>query len=179
MTSVVVSPGEDITTHLSESDRWVVAVTNPTSKVTVLADSLTDVVADMVDDYDPSDPAKAFEQRLDYVVRSTAFQQAIVAAAAVEDGTLDIDTVGEDALTALFSDRTEAAEVTEWNHSVPLLHVSSHYEPYTERPRPSGNVHLLDPYTELTLLQSLHAAGSLEVLFRDVIADNDAEDFAA
>jgi hypothetical protein len=179
VTSIVVSPGEDITAHLSESDRWVVAVTNPTSKMTVLADSLTDVVADMIDDYDPSDPAKAFEQRLDFVVRSTAFQQGVIAAAAAADGTLDIETVGEDALTALFSDRSEAAEVLQWDHEVPLLHVSSHYEPYTERPRPKGNVHLLDPYTELTLLLSLHAAGSLEVMFRESTADEDAEDFAA
>jgi hypothetical protein len=179
VTSIVVSPGEDITAHLSESDRWVVAVTNPTSKVTVLSDSLTDVVADMIDGYDSSDPVHAFEQRLDYVVRSTAFQQGIIAAAAAADGTLDIETVGEDALTALFSDRSEAAEVTEWHHEVPLLHVASHYEPYTERPRPKGNVHLLDPYTELTLLLSLHAAGSLEVMFRESTADEDAEDFAA
>ncbi|MGW8431208.1 hypothetical protein ACWGJ9_08790 [Curtobacterium citreum] len=179
MTSVVVSPGEDITARLSESDAWVVAVTDPTTSTTVLADSLTDVVAGIIDGYDPADPERAFEQRLDYVVRSTAFQQGILATVAATEGTLDIESVGEDALTALFSDRSEAAEVTEWHHEVPLLHVSSHYEPYTERPRPVGNVHLLDPYTELTLLLSLHAAGNLEVLFRESEADEDAEDFAA
>lgn len=179
MTSVVVQPGEDITAHLSSSERWVVAVTNPTSNVTVLAESLTDVVSDMIDGYDPSDPEKAFEQRLDFVVQSTGFQQGILATVAATVGTLDIEAIGEDALTALFSDRSEAAEVTEWAHEVPLLHVSSHYEPYTERQRPSGNVHLIDPYTELTLLLSLHAAGNLEVAFRDDTADEDGEEFAA
>ncbi len=179
MTSVVVPPGEDIAAHLIADDRWVVAVTNPTSNVTVLGESLTDVVADMIDSYDPSDPAKAFEQRLDYVVRSTGLQQGVLAAVAASDGELNIDTIGEDALTALFADRSEAAEVTEWHHEVPLLHVSSHYEPYTERPRPTGNVHLLDPFTELTLLLSMHAAGNLVVMFRENTDVDDDEVFAA
>lgn len=179
MTSVVIPSGEDITAHLTDVDEsWYVAVTNLTTGDTVLAESVTEVVQELVENYDPSDPEKAFLQRLDWVERATGLQQGLLAVAAANEGTLDIDTIGEDALTALFADRSEPAEVLVWDFEVPLLHVASHYDPYTERPRPVGaNVHLIDPYTELTLLLSLASAGSLEVSFRE--NDDEDDEFAA
>ena len=179
MTHVVIPAGEDITAHLSGGDHaWLIAVTNSSTGDTVLADTVTEVVEHLIDGYDPSDPEAAFEQRLEWAVQTTNLQQGLLAVVAQNEGTLDIDTIGEDALTALFTGRDEAAEVAQWRHEVPLLHVASHYEPYSERPRPEGNVHLIDPYTELTLLLSLHAAGTLEVLYNDEDRD-EGEEFAA
>jgi len=179
VTSVVIPVGEDITAYLSSDDRWYVAVTNPVTGDTVLADSVTSAVVEIIDGYDSSDPAAAFEQRLDFVARTTAFQQGLLALASQEEGTLDVDTAGEDVLTALFGDRMEPADVDVWEQTVALVLVASHYEPYTDRRRPVGeNVFLIDPFTELTLLLSLHAAGSLEVSFRDG-DDTDEEAFAA
>ncbi|WIB65624.1 hypothetical protein [Curtobacterium sp. MCBD17_040] len=169
MTSIIVPAGEDIAVHLTDDDvSWYVAVTNPTDGTTVLADSATAAVAALIDGYSGEDPEEAFLQRFDYAVRTTALQQGLVAVAAQEEGTFDVATAGEDVLTALFSDRGEVAEVSEWTLPLPFIHVASHYEPYTETPRPSGeNVFLIDPYTEVTLLVSLSAAGTLDVSFRD------------
>ncbi|MBT2504290.1 hypothetical protein [Curtobacterium sp. ISL-83] len=159
--------GEGITRHLQDGS-VILAATNPSTGVTILGTSNTDVVAAIIDGYDATDTQEAFLQRLDFAVKTAAFQQGILAVISQEEGTLDIATAGEDTLTAFFADRSEPAKVTEWTSPVPLVHVATHYERYGELPRPTGeNVHLLDPYTEVTLLLSLQEMGALEVSFRD------------
>lgn len=55
----------------------------------------------------------------------------------------------------------------EWTAEVPLVLIRTDYHPYTGRPVPSGRVVFLDPATETTLLNTLHAAGAVGLMTRD------------
>lgn len=78
---------------------------------------------------------------------------------------VDTSTLDEDALTVLFHDRgTEVVDLAEWPEDLPPLFViASNYAPYSESPRPTGDVVFLDAFNEKTFLDSLAAAGVVEV----------------
>ena len=42
---------------------------------------------------------------------------------------------------------------------MPLVLIETDYEPFTQRPLPTGNIAWLNPYTEETFLESLDVAG--------------------
>lgn len=43
-------------------------------------------------------------------------------------------------------------EFAEWSHLVPLVLVAANYAPFTNAPRPTGNVLRIGPFTESTHL---------------------------
>lgn len=90
--------------------------------------------------------------------------QPRLAAAADEAGVFSAQTASESVLTALFADRYEKVDnFTKWNQEVPLVLVASGYAPYTANPRPAGNIIWLDPFTDETFLESLSAAGIIDL----------------
>lgn len=95
--------------------------------------------------------------------------QAIVMAALTETGPTAIRSLGEDALTAIYHDRSsQTVEIEAWNSDIPLFLLASAYAPYTQTPRPTGEqVVFLDPLNEATFLDSLVAAGFAELYVRD------------
>jgi hypothetical protein len=93
-------------------------------------------------------------------------------------GALDLNTVGEDVLTALFSDRhvpfagvwRDGATSYEWTEDVPLVAIATDYAPFTSRPAPTGRVVMLDPSSEMGYCLSLAALGLFEFFTKAVVA---------
>jgi len=112
----------------------------------------------------------------DLIGYATGLQEHIVQTA-IERGDFDPAAVSEDVLTALFAERIvpfEGVPLTddvndprvnlEWDLDVPLVLMTSDYEPFTERPTPTGTIIWLDPTTELTYLRSLDRLGVMKLL---------------
>ncbi|AUG29396.1 MULTISPECIES: hypothetical protein [Microbacterium] len=97
--------------------------------------------------------------------------QAVVMAALTEAGPSAISTLSEEALTAIYHDRsTQSVEIEAWESDIPLFLLATAYAPYTERPRPiGGQIVFLDPLNETTFLDSLVAAGFAELYTRDTV----------
>lgn len=71
-------------------------------------------------------------------------------------------TVTEDELNVILAPRNEALVLAgPWTHPVQLVGIATDYDPYSDRLAPTGNIVLVDPYTDVTLLRSLDAAGVL------------------
>lgn len=135
----------------------------------VVADSVTELVADLIDDYEFEDTVEgaraSLDARYDFAVEVVTGRQAIQAFAMTAEGDFDPAVESETVLTAIFADKDQAVvDVEEWGHTMPLLLVATDYAPYTKLPAPKGNIQWVDPATELTLLLSLQALGDLELL---------------
>lgn len=50
-----------------------------------------------------------------------------------------------------------------WFEDCPLVVVATHYQPFTDAPRPAGNVVVIDPSSALRLLRSVAAAGVIDL----------------
>ncbi len=103
------------------------------------------------------------------VATAELIQQRILAAA-VTNGDFDPAAAPEDALTALLGDKTDVFTGEQWRWNVLLVLIATDYAPFTDVPRPTGRVAYLDPNTETTYLTSLHEAGLVRFLPRQVTA---------
>lgn len=133
----------------------------------VYADTLGDLVAEIVDDYPITTGPEKDDERLaaradTLAVIAHRAQAAILASV----GTADIS---EDALTVLMHDRSsEVLQMTEWDSNIPLLLLATSYAPYTDTPAPSGDaVVMLDAHTERTFLDALASVGAVELFIHD------------
>jgi hypothetical protein len=71
-------------------------------------------------------------------------------------------TVTEDELDVILAPRSEPLTMGgAWGHPVQLIGIATDFAPYTALPAPIGNIVLIDPYTDTTLLRSLDDAGVL------------------
>ncbi|MEV1174488.1 hypothetical protein [Nonomuraea sp. NPDC049784] len=80
-----------------------------------------------------------------------------------------LDACGEAERAVILGGRHEPPAPSRWEAPVPLVLVSTFYEPAGAVPRPSGPAELqvwLDPADDWTLLTSLHAAGAITVSAR-------------
>lgn len=69
----------------------------------------------------------------------------------------------EDDLQVILASRSLALKVDgAWDHPVKLVGVATDYAPYTGLAAPKGNIVLIDPYTDTTLLRTLHEAGVIQ-----------------
>lgn len=135
----------------------------------ILADTRTEAVGHLIEGYaalpaDEEGDEEALYERYRSAVGIANAHQGALAAAAAEKGTFDPAAENENTLTALFTGRDEKLdEFAEWSHHVPLVLVASGYAPYTNSPRPTGNVLWIDPFTETTYLDTLATAGLIEL----------------
>lgn len=92
---------------------------------------------------------------------------------AAEQGKIDLEQIGDQALSALMNERFVPFEGIEgpggttsyiWEHEVPLILFVTDYQPYTNRPQPSGKIIWIDPSTELTYMQSLDTLGVVDFM---------------
>lgn len=110
-----------------------------------------------------SDPEVLFLMRLEQaIVIATAVQESIVAAA-VQRHDLD-ETTEEDVWSALLAERETVHPGVRWEHRVPLVLVTSLFTPYAEKDQPIGNIAWIDPTDDVTMLESLHGLGVIELL---------------
>lgn len=110
-----------------------------------------------------TDPEVLLLMRLEQaIVIATAVQESIVAAA-VQRRDLD-ETIPEDIWTALLAERESVDPGVRWEHRVPLVLVTSLFAPYSDRDQPVGNVAWVDPTDDVSMLESLHDLGVIELL---------------
>lgn len=127
------------------------------------ADSMTDVVQQLLgDSYDPDDPEAALIERYDTLVDLAGKMQAIILAS----DTVNVTLCSEDHLTAALTAKSEHAPVTTWTADFPLILVASLYQPYTETPRPAGEVIVIDPHTEKSFLEAFTQLGLARLVTR-------------
>lgn len=140
---------------------------------TVYADSLTDLVGEIIEGYDDIPDTEeghgdALLSRYAYLLNVARWLQTGFIEAN-EDLVRDLP---DDALTAVMQDKTipfaglDNGSV-EWEYDLPLILVATDYAPFTSRPTPSGNVFLVDPSTELTFLQNLDEVDLIDFLVKE------------
>jgi len=127
------------------------------------ADTWTELVEALIGGYaDAASSEKADEMRLLYAVRIQVELQAEIVAAAVGYKLTDREA------EILLGDRHTQPRVGMWRSEVPLVLVTSYYQPDGEVDRPIGrppggdadsNLIWLDPTDEQTLIASIDAAG--------------------
>ena len=110
-----------------------------------------------------SGPEVLFLMRLEQaIVIATAVQDSIVAAA-VQCQDLD-EATDEEVWSALLEERETVDPGVRWEHTVPLVLVTSLFAPYTETDQPIGNIAWVDPADDVTMLETLQGLGVIELL---------------
>lgn len=140
-----------------------------TSGTMLVSDSATELVAAEIPGYaDLPDDEAGFEAALvaryeDLLIRADMFQYALMEAAQVGK-VVNIDDLDKETRSALDQDKSVPFDwlpSQDWRCPVPLILIATDYQPFTDRSIPQGNVVFLDPFTELTYLQSLCLAGGI------------------
>ena len=157
----------DLDDALLEGRRFVML----TPDDTVIADSLGDLMAHLVQGYAEAaagEDAAVETLRLRYLSLAGL---ADMVAPAVFAGLVNNDEIDADALTEdelghiLVDDRLRDPAFTgEWTSPMPLMAMAPRYAPYTDVPRPTGNVHFFDPANEFTYLRTLEDVGLIRLL---------------
>ncbi|MGI5952739.1 MAG: hypothetical protein ACOX61_12970 [Brooklawnia sp.] len=131
----------------------------------VVGDNLTELVGllpGMPDDYSRLDPEQAALARIEMATTVAENWQEWVAAHLYLAGAWDHDEEPEPIVQAILGGRTDPVIVDEWTHPVPLVLVAAQYAPYTDVALPVGNVMVLDPRNDRTLLETFAEAGIIE-----------------
>jgi len=172
MTIAVIAPTDPSIPKRPDGDDFYAALVSPDTS-SIFADTLTEIVAELIPSYDNSvtngspgtDTDAAFVQRLDLLAELAAHRQALIAASATNQGR----HFTEAELTALFTPKDQPAPVDgAWDdEDVPLLLLSTNYAPTTQHPLPTGDaVYVLDPSTELTFLQGFALLSGGELMIK-------------
>ncbi len=161
------------------------ATQHPQDISLTFADTATELVGVLIPGYDaiphssgsncaaPGTPSDADHDealwlRYSQAVSTAALIQQHILAAAVANGDFDSAAAPEDALTTMLGGKTNAFTGEHWRWNVLLVLIVTDYAPFTDVPRPTGRVAYLDPSTETTYLTSLHEAGLVRFLPRQV-----------
>ena len=132
---------------------------------TVRADRNDELLAAVIgpEFLEEDDPEVLFLMRLEQaIVIATAVQESIVATA-VQRRDLD-ETTDEEVWSVLLAERETVDPGVRWEHRVPLVLVTSLFAPYAEKDQPIGNIAWIDPTDDVTMLESLHGLGVIELL---------------
>lgn len=138
----------------------------------VAADTRTELVEHLIDGYadlnhDENGDDIALQMRGIQSLATADFLQEFVAGVAANEGDFDFPNATEDELTAFLTPRlqnpVEILNISHWDHKVPLVLVTSLFEPYTEASPPTGNIMWIDPTNETTYLDSLHSVGQIRL----------------
>lgn len=140
---------------------------------TVFADTRTELVGALIpgyDDIDADDDVTALVDRFNTAVRIANNLQGFIAGVVANDPNAEFSlaTATEEELTLFLSDRldrpVENIGVTHWEHDIPLVLVTTMFEPYdTGHEIPSGHILWIDPTDETTFLDSLADLGQIRL----------------
>ncbi|MFS0887026.1 hypothetical protein [Aeromicrobium sp. 179-A 4D2 NHS] len=140
---------------------------------TVFADTRTELVGALIPGYDDiatGDDVTALVDRFGESVRLANTLQGFIAGVVANDpdAPFSLATATEEELTLFLSDRldrpVENIGVTHWDHEVPLVLVTTMFEPHDPGHEiPSGNVLWIDPTDETTFLDSLADLGQIRL----------------
>lgn len=162
----------DIALDRDGAEPWYAALEYEHGTI-VLADTLTELVQTLIDDYDPDTTSirgayAALDARYDFAVQVAGTRQALQAFVMNQEGLFDHEAESEEVLTTLFSEKDLfVPEIEEWAHQVPLVLIVTDYFPHSDRNLPIGNIQWIDPTDELTLLKSLDVLGDFRLHIQD------------
>ena len=159
-------------------EQWAYVVT-ALSGTTYYVDTASEIIKATLAGYDEpeflGDDLALVAHYDDLVGYATALQKSIVATA-IERDDFDPISVSEDVFSALLAERLipfegiplndtpdDSRVELEWGQPVPLVLLATDYQPFTERPVPTGNITWLDPSTEVNYLRSLHNIGVVKL----------------
>jgi hypothetical protein len=106
------------------------------------------------------------QQRMVVRIRLAVRAQVTIQAAIIAARPGELRRCTEEQTAVLLADRSTPPTPPQWTAPIPLVLITSFYEPVGDYPRPSGPERALiwlDPATEWSLLASLHAAGVIDV----------------
>ncbi len=158
-------------------DPWPFVLVHDDENITY-ADSATELVGVLIPGYDAipaetggdipasdADHDTALGMRYDQAVHTVTVLQESHLAAATNNGDFDPALASEDTLTTMLGGKTVVFTGEQWpEQSVPLYLIATDYVPFTDVPRPAGNVVYLDPSMETAYLISLHEVGLVRFL---------------
>lgn len=161
MASVVIEKFDGTTPLREDGSRWPFILT--AGDMAIMADHNSDLVNALDGNYQSipeEDVEAALIARGAVATNFAAFRQAELLNDYQEsDGAVEVT---EDDLQVIFGNRSTALKIEgTWDHPVKLVGVATDYAPYTGLPAPKGNIVLIDPYTDTTLLRTLAEAGSV------------------
>lgn len=138
-----------------DGGKWLVIWVVPDGR-SIFADSISEIVEEIIPGYadlddDEGDPH--LEARVATLAHLGGQAQASILAA--EAG----ENFSEDELTAMLTPKELIVDIDAWNPAVPLLLLTTNYEPFTEHRAPDGTVIWLDPVSEVTFLSALQTLG--------------------
>lgn len=162
---LMVTEKEEILTHNDGTAFPFAMITRHDGvEKTVFADTRTDLLSFYMPGYDALNDAQAEEQLQSFAeVTVTQLQASHVASA---EG-FNADNYSEDQLTAIFGERGLPTVLQEWSSDepFPLFLVATLHAPYSSTELPAGgNVVLLNPENESTLLTTMEEAGLIRLM---------------
>lgn len=145
-----------------EQRPWLVVWVSRTGDA-VFADSLSDIVAVLIDGYDSFDDEHEddlhLQARIDFLAPLAAQAQSLVLA---DLAARDI-MLSEEELNAALLHKEKSTHLARWNPAEPLILLTTAYEPFTDAPSPEGSILWLDPTNEAAFLGSLNKVGEGEL----------------
>lgn len=153
--------GDDNVPEHPDGQIWLFAM--PVNGSVVFADSATSVIDFLIPGYEELDDDEALHVRVGHAASTAAVVQTAMIESAIESG-FDLAAQSEAALTALLTDKDIPVDGGPFDLDVPVVLVSTLYEPFTSRPKVGGNIVWLDPSDELTYLRSLAGAEVITLL---------------
>lgn len=129
----------------------------------IFADSLSDIVAVLIEGYEDLDDEHEddlhLNARIDALIPLAVSAQSLVLA----DFAAREVRLSEEELNAALLDKETATTLHRWNPAEPLILLTTTYEPYTDAAKPEGSVLWLDPTNEAAFLSSLNKIGEGEL----------------
>ncbi len=178
---VITAALAESTPARDDGESWPIVVAHVDvdgSELLTFADTHTEVLGAFVAGYAdlPDTPAghdQALFLRYNHAVAVATAVQGGLCDQASEAGLFDPADESEDVLTALFTERdqpfpgiplSQGGASLDWQHEVPLVLIDTHYEPFVDRPVPTGRIVWLRPAAENDYLQSLAETGTVRYL---------------
>lgn len=133
----------------------------------ILADTATEIIAlSFIEGYETIEDGEEGDQEALLARYTLATQLATMAQVKLTREYVDehggLDGLDEEIVNAAFAPRTEPIplEGSSWNGPFPLVGIATNYSPFRPGVKiPKGNVLLVNPFTETTMLQSLNDIG--------------------
>ena len=100
-------------------------------------------------------------QRILYAVRVQVRLQAMINAEHWDQ----IQEMDEETRAVVNGSRVTQPSIVDWHHEVHLVLSAHEYAPYGDKEKPEGRIMWINPYTDRSLLMSLHEIGHLQVFY--------------
>lgn len=165
---LMVTEKEEILTRPDGTDFPFAMITRHEGvEKTVFADTRTDLFSFFMPGYDALNDTQAQEQLLTFAELTVTKLQVSAVAQAEK---FNPDNYNEDQLNAIFGERGLPTVLKEWSQEepFPLFLVATLHAPYSPTELPSGgNLVLLNPENETTLLTTMEEAGLIRLMINE------------